>query len=153
MKTRRYYRILLSLAAVAISGCASSSQTLPYMQNGAPLRALSSSGAGKIDHIIYIIQENRSFDNMFQGYPGADTRSWGFDSKGKKVKLQPVSLSTQYVIDHSAEAMFAACNGTGSVPGTRTFYVGVYLPAPAATNQNNVQGLVSTFGISWHIDQ
>ena len=35
----------------------------------------------------------------------------------------------------------------------RTFYVGVYLPAPAGTNQNALQGLQSTFGLTWHIDQ
>jgi phospholipase C len=32
--------------------------------------------------------------------------------------LQPVSLSRDYDIDHSAKAMFTACNGTGSLPGT-----------------------------------
>jgi hypothetical protein len=35
----------------------------------------------------------------------------------------------------------------------RTFYVGLYVPAPAGTNQNNLQGLVSTFGIAWHLEQ
>ncbi len=110
------YRLFIGVAAVAFSGCAS--QGLPYMQNGAPLQSLSQSGAGKIKHIVFIVQENRSFDNLFQGYPGADTQSWGYDSKHKKIKLQPVSLSTQYVIDHSASAMFAACDGTGSLPGT-----------------------------------
>ncbi len=64
------------------------------------------------------MQENRSFDNLFQGYPGADTVSEGKDSKGHTVKLQPESLGAWYVIDHSAQAMFAACNGTGSLPGT-----------------------------------
>ena len=44
---------------------------------------------GKIEHVIYIIQENRSFDNLFQGYPGADTVSSGKNSKGKTIKLQP----------------------------------------------------------------
>jgi phospholipase C len=112
------YRLVIGVAAVATSGCASS-QSLPYMQNGAPVRALSQSGAGKIKHIVFIVQENRSFDNLFQGYPGADTQSWGYDSKHKKVKLQPVSLSTQYVIDHSAQAMFTACDGTGKLPGTK----------------------------------
>jgi phospholipase C len=32
--------------------------------------------------------------------------------------LKPVSLETVYEIDHSAGAMFAACNGTGTLPGT-----------------------------------
>jgi hypothetical protein len=35
----------------------------------------------------------------------------------------------------------------------RTFQVGVYVPAPAGQNQNFLQGLQSTFGITWHIDQ
>ena len=36
---------------------------------------------------------------------------------------------------------------------SRTFEVGVYLPAPGGANQNPLQGLQSTFGITWHIDQ
>lgn len=36
---------------------------------------------------------------------------------------------------------------------TRNFIVGVYMPAPAGTNQNYLQGLMSTFGITWRLDQ
>jgi hypothetical protein len=36
---------------------------------------------------------------------------------------------------------------------SRTFYVGLYLPVPAGTPQNQLQGLSSTFGLTWHIDQ
>ena len=107
-------------AAAAISmlaGCAQGS--MPYMQGGAPLRTLNSTGAGKITHVVYIVQENRSFDNLFQGYPGADTVSSGKDSHGNTIALQPASLSAYYVIDHSAAAMFAACDGTGKLPGTK----------------------------------
>ncbi|MGA8533400.1 MAG: alkaline phosphatase family protein [Candidatus Tumulicola sp.] len=70
-----------------------------------------------IQHVIIIVQENRSFDNLFQGYPGADTVASGKNSAGQTIELQPVSLAEQYTIDHSATAMFAACNGTG-LPGT-----------------------------------
>lgn len=41
----------------------------------------------------------------------------------------------------------------GSGTYTRTFWVSVYLYAPAGTNQNVLQGLQSTFGLLWHIDQ
>ena len=48
-------------------------------------------------------------------------------------------------------------NATASVQlahnATRTFLVGLYMPAPSGINQNFLQGLVSTFGITWHIDQ
>ena len=106
--------MLLGTFAYLIAGCSQSS--LPYMRNG--LQALNSTGAGKIAHVVYIVQENRSFDNMFQGYPGADTVSSGKNSHGKTIKLVPFSLRRPYVIDHSARAMFAACNGKGTLPGT-----------------------------------
>ncbi|HZV77540.1 MAG TPA: alkaline phosphatase family protein [Candidatus Babeliales bacterium] len=110
------HKPLLAAAVISLSGCAGAA--LPYMQDGAPLHALASTGAGKITHVVYIVQENRSFDNLFQGYPGADTVPRGRNSEGKLVKLRPVSLADQYDIDHSAAAMFAACDGTGKLPGT-----------------------------------
>jgi phospholipase C len=120
---RRRYLTILSLFAFA--GCASSGQTplgsagdLPSMRSDAVLRSLSASGAGKITHVVYIVQENRSFNNLFQGYPGAYTVPTGKNSYGETITLQPVTLETVFEVDHSAEAMFAACNGTGSLPGT-----------------------------------
>jgi phospholipase C len=88
------------------------------MESAQTLQALAATGAGKIAHVVYIVQENRSFDDVFQGYPGADTVSSGKNSRGKTIELQPVSLATEYTIDHSAQAMFEACNGTGELPGT-----------------------------------
>jgi phospholipase C len=111
------YVALLSL--LAVTGCASGAQlSLPYMQSDAALRVLNAGGAGKITHVVYIVQENRSFDNLFQGYPGADTVSKGMNSNGQTITLQPSSLKNVYVIDHSAYAMFSACDGNGSLPGT-----------------------------------
>jgi phospholipase C len=104
------------LAAVVLTGC--SAQSLPYMNSTTALHALGATGAGKIAHVVFIVQENRSFDNMFYGYPGADTAKKGKDSHGKTIALQPVGLKANYVIDHSIQAMIAACHGTGKVPGT-----------------------------------
>jgi len=112
-------RAVLLTAVISFAGCSAGSQSsLPYMQNGGPIQTLNTTGAGKIKHIVYIVQENRSFDDMFHGYPGADTADSGKVSSGATVKLSPVPLSYQYVIDHSAAAMFAACDGTGKLPGT-----------------------------------
>ncbi len=72
----------------------------------------TATAGGKIKHIVYIVQEGRSFDNLFQGYPGADTVSKGMNSKGQTITLQPSSLKEKYRIDDSADAMFAACDGT-----------------------------------------
>jgi phospholipase C len=75
-------------------------------------------GIDKIQHIVVIIQENRSLDNLFQGFPGADTQSYGYDSAGKKIRLGQIPLQTSWDVDHSAQAFFDACNGSGSFPGT-----------------------------------
>lgn len=106
--------------AGALAGCAQASlqSSMPYMRGASAMRALSQSGAGKITHVVFIVQENRSFDNLFQGYPKADTVSEGKDSHGDTIELQPSPLGAHYVIDHSALAMFEACNGTGKLLGT-----------------------------------
>jgi hypothetical protein len=36
---------------------------------------------------------------------------------------------------------------------SRTFQVGLFFPAPSGANQNTLQGLASTFGLTWHMDQ
>ena len=103
----------------ALAACSRGTQVpLPFAHDG-NLDTFGGTGAGKIKHVVYIVQENRSFDNLFQGYPGAETASSGKDSAGKTIALVPVSLSKKYELDHSAHAMFADCDGTGAVPGTR----------------------------------
>src|SRR5580692_12422381 len=105
--------------AAMLGGCSLGSQgSTPYMQSGNALRELKATGAGKITHIVYIVQENRSFNNMFYGYPGAYTVSEGKNSKGQTIKLKPSKLGAYYDIDHSVAAMIEACNGTGKLPGT-----------------------------------
>jgi phospholipase C len=65
-------------AALGLAACSSSAQpALPLIRSDRVLPALALSGAGKITHIVYIVQENRSFDNLFQGYPGADSVASG----------------------------------------------------------------------------
>ncbi len=74
--------------------------------------------SSKIQHVVIIVQENRSFNNLFMGYPGAKTSTYGYTSTGQKITLQPVGLETTWDIDHSSNSFFEACNGTGSYPGT-----------------------------------
>jgi phospholipase C len=47
----------------------------------------------KIQHVVIIIQENRSVDNLFNGFPGADTVTTGVTHTGKIVPLKPRSLA------------------------------------------------------------
>jgi phospholipase C len=106
-------------ALVVLAGCSMGSRSsIPYMDRESAQRTLEATGAGKIEHVIWVVQENRSFDDLFYGYPGADTVTRGKDSHGSTIRLQPVGLRRKYEIDHSAAAMFAACNGKGPLPGT-----------------------------------
>ncbi len=108
----------LFVALVASASRAPAEVRLSAVHSPNAHRAVFRTGSGQITHVVYVIQENRSFDNLFQGYPNADTVSQGMNSQGQTIQLQPESLAAHYQIDHSAYAMFEACNGSGSLPGT-----------------------------------
>jgi phospholipase C len=103
----------LSLAlAVLFAGCGGPNQApagvvLPLPPAAASSHAVAHIGprtAGPIQHVVFIIQENRSFDDLWQGYPGADTQPYGYDSKGNQIALQPIGLEAPYDLDHSVYA-------------------------------------------------
>lgn len=48
-----------------------------------------------------VVQENRTVDNLFNGFPGADTTTKGHDHKGNAVTLQPEGLEWQYDPSHT----------------------------------------------------
>jgi phospholipase C len=115
---RRLGALVASLACAACSSL-SVAPGLPSSAGSDFVQSLAANGAGKIEHVVWVVQENRSFNDMFEGYPGAKTVSSAKDSYGNTVRLKPISLKTAYDIDHSALAMFSACNGTGKLPGTQ----------------------------------
>jgi phospholipase C len=63
----------------------------------------NSQGPTPIQHVVIVIQENRSLDNLFNGFPGADTVQAG-NSYGTTVELQPVPLEQPIDFDHSHTA-------------------------------------------------
>ena len=83
-----------------------------------PARLHPDASSGKIKHVVIVIQENRSFNDLFYGFPGAKTATYGYDHLGHKVTLQPIPLETWWDVQHDSYGYFAACNGTGSIPGT-----------------------------------
>lgn len=50
---------------------------------------------------MIIVQENRTFDNLFKDFPGADSAKSGLNSKGQTVPLKPAPLTAPYDISHS----------------------------------------------------
>ncbi len=113
---------MFGLTACSLSSRAPSLPSRSYVPFAASNQLLATGnaiGLGKLKHVVIVIQENRSFDNLFQGYPGADTAAQGKDSKHRWIPLKPVSLKAVYQIDHSSNAMFEDCDGTGHLPGTQ----------------------------------
>jgi phospholipase C len=110
-RTRRMTAALGTLATVLVLtggafGCAppSSATSGP---SGAALGVRRAQPAvtptpSPIQHVIIIDQENRSFDDVFYGYPGANTAVSGRNSKGKVIPLVPISLSAPYDILHAS---------------------------------------------------
>ncbi len=116
--------LIVALAAVILAACAGTGASpavdVPIANPAPPalLGNLSSMASGKIKHVVIIVQENRSFDNLFQGFPGADTQSYGYSSNGKRLALAPVGFQVLWDVSHNSQAFFLACNGWGPIPGT-----------------------------------
>jgi phospholipase C len=71
-----------------------------------------------IKHVVIVVQENRSFNNLLYGFPGATTQDYGYTHTGEKVTLGQIGLATTWDLEHDSTGFFDACNGTGSIPGT-----------------------------------
>ena len=71
---------------------------------------------GKIQHVVIIIQENRSFNDLFMVIRERRRQPFGYNSYGQKITLKPIGLETTWDIDHSSKSFFAACNGPGQHP-------------------------------------
>jgi phospholipase C len=70
----------------------------------------SSSNCIPIQHVVVIVEENRSFDNVFAGYPGADAPMTGKLHSGRVVALTPINFDTVDV-DHSYGASIQDYDG------------------------------------------
>jgi phospholipase C len=103
--------LLVALTSVAIlSACGGSPGAAP---NTLTARADASpspeSGTGDITHVVLIVQENRSFDNLFAKFPGADGATTG-KMKSKVIKLRKAGLLEACDFGHLRKAYRADYN-------------------------------------------
>ena len=92
-------KLAICVAAALIAGCGSGYGRGGATPPGAVRAARGVSGSTPIQHVIVVMQENRSFDNLFHGFPGADTvdAGWGH---GKKYVLAPKPLRWTFDVRH-----------------------------------------------------
>jgi phospholipase C len=111
-------RVAAAIAAISIvSACSAGSDDTAFagaaMPATAMIRAHRDVEYPQIQHVIIIIQENRSVDNLFQGFPNANVQSYGHDENGNYIPLQPVPLNIKWDIKHSAATFLKSCDGSG----------------------------------------
>lgn len=99
------------LAALAV-GCAGETASIAPGTPQPPAAAERASAATTpIEHVIVMIQENRSFDNFFATFPGADGATHGRLHDGTIVPLTPHSLSDSTDIPHSYSSYLTDYDG------------------------------------------
>ncbi len=89
----------------------------PENATGSIQTQIGVSANGKIQHVVVIVQENRTPDNLFHDpvlmNRGADIASAGQSTNGP-VTLTPVSLVTNYDLGHGHDSFLSACDWNGT---------------------------------------
>ncbi len=75
------------------------------------------SGSGPIQHVVLMIQENRTFNNLFAGFPGVKSSKYGYElvKNGtgyakKKIKLTAFNLTDHGNVTHLYKAFLVGYN-------------------------------------------
>ena len=105
---------------------------------GGGSRSAGSGATAVIKHVVVIVQENRTPDNLFHGLPGADIADSGLNSQGQTIPLEPAPLANSYDLSHShhaftlmydngrmdgADKIPLTCTGSGCPPNPHFRYV------------------------------
>ena len=98
MRQSAFPHCLSVAAALALAACGSAAAVHAVPASQAFAARLPANA--KIAHVVVIVQENRSFDYLFHGFPGADTVDSGY-GHGVKYVLQPWGLQKPMDINHS----------------------------------------------------
>jgi phospholipase C len=99
--------VFLSVAVPPTAPMPASAGEEPESQAVGPVPA----GVEKIQHIVFIVKENRTFDNYFGTFPGADGATSGTISTGQVIPLRHTPDRTKHDIDHSWRAAVTAIDG------------------------------------------
>lgn len=86
-------------------------QNLAVKSTPIPATVPKGQGPAKIEHVVFLIKENRSFDTYFGTFPGADGATTGVTSHGKVVALGRTPDRTPYDLGHSWQDALYAIDG------------------------------------------
>jgi len=95
-------RSLALVVMVALASCSQTSPPTPSLPSARLIRARALSGTtSPIQHVVVVVQENRTTNDLFNGLLGAGTVREAQNSHGRIVQLRPRSLTAPYYIGHS----------------------------------------------------
>ncbi|MFZ0030595.1 MAG: alkaline phosphatase family protein [Candidatus Cybelea sp.] len=104
-----YGRVLWPATAVMLAACASPSSSaipkadVPFIKSAA--------GSAPIAHIVLIVQENRTFNNLFATFPGATGATVGQERVGKQtqsIALKETRLGGRRNLNHNYNGYLTA---------------------------------------------
>lgn len=103
---RRLFNVVSATIALATltaltAACSGGGGTPGPVPSPTPSVSPTPVGLTAIKHIVIIVQENRTFDNLFNGYPGADTAQSGTMSNGQTVQLRSQDWIAPADISHA----------------------------------------------------
>jgi phospholipase C len=121
--------VAVSLSAAFLAACVGNGFSSSFSEGArsgfVPLSRLRpTSTPPYIKHIVIMIQENRSFDNLFATYPGADGTTDGMTHDGKTVPLKRDTL-VSVDIDHRWQAFQTEYDG-GKMDGFDEIHKGAW---------------------------
>ena len=108
-RSRRASEACALLTALCIAGCGSGGTA--FSPSSPATRAIDDNAStAHIKHIVLIVQENRSFDNLFAKFPGADGATSGQTHDGKTLQLKMKNLAGALDINHDWSTYYTEYN-------------------------------------------
>lgn len=128
MTRRLVVSLLFALVQTACSG--GGSQTGGSLLPGPKATPTPFPAPSYIKHLVIMIQENRSYDDFFATYPGADGTTTGLTHTGQKVPLKEVGLIS-FDLDHTWQGYQLEYDG-GKMDGFDLVHLGAWGGGPPA---------------------
>lgn len=124
MSWRSAFLCIVIAAALLAEGCAGSGGP---SGSGSFLPPGQAKQGKYFTHIVVVIQENRTFDNLFATFPGADGTTIGHMHNGRTIRLRPANLESPYSPSNAYVSWLHAWNG-GKMNGFDTVRSGGVSP-------------------------
>lgn len=106
--SRVFLVVALCLTMVSVAGLGQSARLDAQVQ--ATSTPAPTPVADPIKHIVILVKENRTFDNLFGTFPGADGTRYGMTSTGRQLPLGHTPDHTLIDINHAGDAARTAIN-------------------------------------------